>query len=162
MGAMKSFSALLLLALTACASVLAPEPDAAILAPVEEFVHALTHADDAALRRAFAPDATLFMPFDELPRRIEGVGAISEAFAPYFKSLRASDRQPPYFKLEPRDRLVQRLGDDVAIVTFHLGELPGAGAKESVRYSRRSVIVKRDGAGWRIAHLHASNVTVTP
>jgi ketosteroid isomerase-like protein len=152
----------LLLSLTACASIEPADSDAAIMAPVEEFVRALTHADAAAVQRSFAPDATLFMPFDDLPRRIGGNVAIANAFGPYFKDLLASDRQPPYFKLEPRDLSLQRLTGGVAIVTFHLGDLPAAGAKDPVRYSRRSFIVKRYANGWRIAHLHASNVTVQP
>lgn len=132
------------------------------MAPVNEFVRALTYGELDALENSFAADATLFMPFDELPRRIEGATAIRAAFAPYFSDLRASDQKPPYFKLEPRDISLQRLGDGLAIVSFHLGELPASGAAGAVRFSRRTFILKRGITRWRIAHLHASNVTVDP
>ena len=124
------------------------------------FVRALTHADISALERSFATDATLFMPFEEFPRRLEGITAIRDAFAPYFSDLRASDREPPYFRLEPRDISVRKLGDGVAVVTFHLRELPQSATDGPVRFSRRTFVVKRCGSEWRIAHLHASNVTV--
>lgn len=159
---MRSAAVVFVFALTACTTAHAPATSQSVMAPVEEFVRALSHADADALAEAFAPDATLFMPFDELPRRIEGAKAIRDAFAPYFDDLRASDRTPPYFKLEPRDLAIQSLGDDVAVVTFHLGELPPGETEDPVRFSRRSVVVRRYANGWRIAHLHASNMLIAP
>lgn len=152
---------LLLWLLSGCASIGINEPDAVVAAPVNDFVRALTYADLDSLDRSFAPDATLFMPFDESPRRIEGNKAIRETFAPYFAELRKSGRKPPYFDLKPRDLSIQRVGEGLAIVTFHLGELPAAGVTEPVRFSRRTFVVKRYETGWHIVHLHASNVTVS-
>jgi hypothetical protein len=120
------------------------------------------YADLDALEHSFVAEATLFMPFDELPKRIEGTTAIRDVFAPYFEDLRASDRKPPYFSLEARDLSLQRLSEDIAIVTFHLGELAQAGGSDPVRFSRRTFVVKRGVEGWRIAHLHASNMTLSP
>jgi len=59
---------------------------------------------------------------------------------------------PPYMKLAPQDLKIQLLSEDVALVTFHLVD----GAK----LDRRTVILKRGSGGWKIVHIHASNLVM--
>jgi ketosteroid isomerase-like protein len=69
-----------------------------------------------------------------------------------FDSWRATRPGPPYMRLEPKDLRLQALGDDVVVVTFHLDTDP------TVERRRTLVFVRTDN-GWKIAHLHASNVS---
>lgn len=40
---------------------------------------------------------------------------------------------------------------DLAVVTFHLDDRAGF-------VNRRSLVLRKEGAGWKIVHLHASEV----
>jgi ketosteroid isomerase-like protein len=80
-------------------------------------------------------------------RRIEGKQATLLWFGRFFDSLRKRGASPG---IQPQDLLVQDYGD-VAIATFHLG------SGESV--GRRTVVLRRQGGEWTIAHLHASSET---
>lgn len=125
------------------------------------FVDALSNADMDALLAAFRDDATVFMPFESIPRRVQGKEEIRAAFAPMFERLRASGRPAPYMKIVPRDVETQVYGT-TAIITFHLGALPAAGATEPAAFSRRTIVVTREGERWLIAHLHASSMRIDP
>lgn len=141
-----------------CRSSAASESDAE-LKPVLGFVEALTSADIELLTSVFTEDATVFMPFDRFPKRLDGKAAIRAAFERPFAAMRA-EGPPPYARIAPRDLAISRAGD-VAIITFHLGEL-APGRTETANLSRRTFVVRRDGSEWRIAHLHASNMAVPP
>jgi len=148
--------ALALLFVAACASVpVRPDPSTALTS----FVSAMINADADALAAIFAEDATVFMPFDSAPRRIEGREEIRKAFAPLFEQVRKSASAPPYMKLEPRDVMTQRIGEDVAILTFHLGD---AAATAPTMFSRRTLVVRFENGRWVVEHLHASNLRLTP
>jgi len=54
--------------------------------------------------------------------------------------------------IQPRKLQIQMLSD-VAIVTFHLDDRPGF-------LNRRTIVFHKTGSGWKIAHLHASEVAV--
>lgn len=147
----------------ACASAPAQRQrdEQAALKPVTQFVTALTTADMDSLLDSFHDDATVFMPFESLPTRRDGTEEIRAAFTPMFEQLRSSGRPAPYMRLTPAD-LQLRFYGSAAVVTFHLGSLPAAGATEPTRFSRRSAIVTQRDGRWRIAHLHASNMTIKP
>lgn len=141
-----------------CASTVGTRQDA--LTTVQAFVTAMENGDSDALAETFAPDATLFMPFPEVPSRYEGREAIRTVFEGFFAGMRSSG-PPPYMKLQPVDLLVSDLGD-VAVITFHLGRRPDPGATSASTLSRRTFVVRRTEAGWRIQHLHASNMRLEP
>jgi uncharacterized protein (TIGR02246 family) len=146
---------LVLVLLFGCASArVADDP----MAPVSAATAAMMNADLDAFMAQLHDDATVFMPFDSLPRRLEGREAIRAAFAPFFEQLRKSSAGPPYMRLAPLDVETQRHGD-TAIVTFHLGREP---VSEPSMFSRRTFVVTRVGGRWRIAHLHASNMRLQP
>ena len=83
-------------------------------------VKALETANIDLLMSTFDESATVFMPSPLMPGRRSGKTEIREAFEAFFKSL------PPgavLITITPRDLETQLLGD-VAIVTFHLGQVP--------------------------------------
>jgi len=55
--------------------------------------------------------------------------------------------------IQPKDIKVQMLGDS-AIVSFHLDDRPGL-------LNRRTIVLTKTNAGWKIVHLHASEVSTT-
>jgi hypothetical protein len=57
-----------------------------------------------------------------------------------------------YMDLQPRDLRVQIIGN-AAVVTF---ELDGGFV------NRRTLVLRKAGEAWKIAHLHASEVAVSP
>ena len=52
--------------------------------------------------------------------------------------------------LKPKDLKIQ-LASNVAIATFHLEDRPGF-------LNRRTIVLQKGMKGWRIIHLHASEV----
>ena len=57
-----------------------------------------------------------------------------------------------YHRLVPTELRIQPLSPGLALATFHL--------RNAERLARRTVLLHREGADWRILHLHASNVPV--
>jgi hypothetical protein len=53
--------------------------------------------------------------------------------------------------IKPQDMKIQ-LFDDVAIATFHLDDRAGF-------LNRRTIVLNKTKAGWKIVHLHASEVS---
>ena len=80
--------------------------------------------------------------------REEGPGPDS-SMREFARERKAGTSGPPYMKLEPRDVMIQLHGE-VAVVTFHL--------LVRHRLSRRTLVLLRRDAAWKIIHLHASNV----
>jgi hypothetical protein len=54
--------------------------------------------------------------------------------------------------IQPRDLHLQIAGD-IAIVTFHLDDLPGF-------LNRRTIVLQKQTSTWKIIHLHASEVAI--
>jgi ketosteroid isomerase-like protein len=54
--------------------------------------------------------------------------------------------------IQPRDLEIQMIGD-VAVVTFHLDDRPPM-------VNRRTLVLRKTSTGWKIAHLHASEVAM--
>jgi ketosteroid isomerase-like protein len=130
---------LVVLLLASCASgasVDSPE------ATVQEFLAALDKGDrDIAL--LFTEDATMFFPMNAQPLRLNGRAEIAAAFAALFGPNYRGGMPPP------QDLQVQHSGNS-AIVTFQT-------VNPNVT-SRRTLVLRRDGGRWRIAHLHGSNI----
>jgi SnoaL-like protein len=58
---------------------------------------------------------------------------------------------PPFHRLEPEHLAIDCVGSTIAVVTFQL--------RNSERLARRTLVFqKTEPGGWRIVHLHASNV----
>jgi len=123
-----------------------PAPDAPVRAAVAEFVNALNALDAERLGRTFAEDITIFFPGPPFPAaRVQDRATSQSAFGQLFAALR--QRGTRAVSLAPRGLEVQLYGD-TAIATFHL-----MGQQE---VGRRTLVLRRAGGRWLIAHMHAS------
>jgi ketosteroid isomerase-like protein len=129
---------------------------AEVRAAVDTFVHAFEALDWPAFRACFAEGATVFHPAPPHVLRTDSPESFERAWAAVFERIRRNSGRtaPPYFTLSPKDVKVQLLAEKVALVTFHLtdGETLG----------RRTVVLQKLEAGWKIVHIHASNLPATP
>jgi SnoaL-like domain len=127
----------------------APSIDEALLV----FLTAFDNLDWQAFRSCFSPTATIFHPAAPNIRRIDSPDSFVNAWLGVFERIKKSSGRtsPPYMSLNPVDLRVDNLCEDVALVTFHL--IDGS------TVSRRTLVFKRDSGGWRVVHLHASNIT---
>jgi ketosteroid isomerase-like protein len=113
------------------------------------FVHAFDNLDWDSFRSYFADDATVFYP-REFPHRADGRQDVEKYFQRVFDRIRAGRTRGPYMDIQPRDLKLQIAGD-VAIATFHLDDRPGF-------LNRRTIVLRKQKSGWKIIHLHASEV----
>jgi ketosteroid isomerase-like protein len=129
---------------------------AEVQAAVDAFVRAFEALDWPTFRACFAEGATVFHPAPPQVLRTDSPETFERAWATVFERIRRESGRtaPPYFTLAPKDVRIQRLSEKVALVTFHLPE------KE--RVGRRTVILEKQKAGWKIVHIHASNLSVPP
>lgn len=126
-------------------------------ATVEEalsaFITAFGNLDWLSFRERFSDDATIFRPSAPNIRRIATPGQFEAWLGVFDKIKRNSGRNaPPYMDLRPLDSRVENLSNDVTLVTLHLvdGNL----------LNRRTLVFRRESKGWRIVHIHASNLVM--
>ena len=123
-------------------------------AAVTEFVQAFTTLDEARFDRAWTEDATLFFPMPVPGQgggRFTGKEQVLSVFHRFFASVRARRPGPDYLKIEPEDLHIQNYGD-AAIVTFQLTGDQGV--------ARRTLVMRQEKGVWRVAHMHASNMSM--
>ena len=120
------------------------------------FLQAFDNLDWQAFQACFAPGVTMFHPAPPNIKRIDTQQAFEKAWLGVFARIRKQSGrdQPPYMNLEPQDLRIESLAPEIALATFHLIDGPIV--------SRRSVLLKQYADGWKIVHLHASNLTDTP
>lgn len=116
---------------------------------LSEFITAFDNLDWEKFRNAFTDDATVFYP-RERANRANGRMEVEEQFKRVFEQIRAGRSKGPYMDIQPRQLSMQVMGD-LALVTFHLDDRPGF-------INRRTLVLRKTVAGWKIAHLHASEV----
>jgi uncharacterized protein (TIGR02246 family) len=149
-------SAVVLAALTVPGQTKAPLPALEQRRAIEQllsrFLRAFENLDMTTFISCFAEDATVFFPAPEPPRRFDGKPAIEAHFEQVFAAIRktSASSHPPYHRLKPEDLLVQLLSPEAAVVTLHL--------RNTERIGRRTLVLKKTGGTWLIAHLHASNI----
>jgi len=117
------------------------------------FMTAFNNLDWEMFRSAFAEDVSVFNPdIPEAPNldRIDGRRQVDESFKSVFAATRRQSSGPPYLHIVPRNIRIQTYGDS-AILTFEFDR--GANS-----IGRRTFAFHRESAGWKIAHIHASNV----
>ena len=125
--------------------------EAEVRKTLSHFIDAFDNLEWERFRSAFSDDATVFFP-REFPEGAEGRAAIEEKFKIVFEHIRAGRTSGPYMDLQPRGMKIQMAGD-VAIATFYLDDRPGF-------VNRRTIVLRKTGRGWKIIHLHASEVRV--
>jgi ketosteroid isomerase-like protein len=107
------------------------------------FVDAFNHLDRARMAACFLDDAPVFFPW--------GGHRQTGFWADQFDNWRVERTGPRYLNIQPRDLQIQHFGEAAAVATFHLEHDPKT-------LSRRTIVLCRTPAGWKIAHLHASTV----
>ena len=119
------------------------------------FLTAFDNLDWPAFRACFAPDASMFHPAPPNLKRIDSPQEFEKAWLVVFARIRkASGRDaPPYMNLQPQDLKIQELSPDVALVTFHM--------LDAALLNRRTIVFRRDAGGWKIVHIHASNLSLS-
>ena len=127
--------------------------DAIPLTGADCFLRAFEDCDLPLMESFFARDATYFDRFPPGSHRVADYRR-GRGMPPGMREIAArlsrAGGRPPYHSVEPRDLLIQS-HDGVAVCSFHLtgGETLG----------RRTIVLgRRDNLGWRIIHIHASNV----
>jgi ketosteroid isomerase-like protein len=144
---------LVLLILSTCATFAgAATPEDEVRQTLSQFVQAFDNLDWDRFTSFFSEDATMFQP-RRFARRAENKGEIESQFRQVFQGIRGNQTKPPYMEIQPRDLRVQVLGADVAMVTFHLDDRPGV-------LNRRTIVWQRTKSGWKIVHIHASEVAL--
>ena len=104
------------------------------------FIDAFNQLDRARMDACFIDDPPVFLPWGG--HRLVGF------WDDRFDDWRAESNGPPYLDIQPKDLSIQHFGD-AAVATFHLEH-------DSDTLARRTIVLCRTPAGWKIAHLHAS------
>jgi ketosteroid isomerase-like protein len=129
-----------------------PEPANEVRKALAGFIEAFNNLDWEAFRGWIAADATLFNP--EIPEatslaRVDGKEAIERSFRSVFEATKRNAAGPPYLYIVPRKVRVQML-ERVAVATFEFDRAKGS-------IGRRTFVFRKQGNGWKIVHIHASN-----
>lgn len=123
----------------------------AVADALKRFLTAFENLDWAPFRAAFSDSATIFQPAPEMAERVTGPRGIDSTFRAVFADIRAhASGGPPYHRLVPTDLRIEPLSPGIVLVTFQL--------RNAERLARRTVLFRHEDAGWRILHLHASNI----
>lgn len=150
---MKPRSALVLIFVSAisivCHAGPADSAEAEVRKTLSDFIRAFDNLEWDNFCAAFSDDATVFYP-REFPIRADGRQEYERTFRKVFDRIRAGRTQGPYMDIQPRDLRLQIAGN-IAIVTFHLDDRPGF-------LNRRTTVLQKQPSGWKIIHLHASEV----
>jgi hypothetical protein len=119
---------------------------------LSSFLIAFDNLDWPAFRACFNDRPTMFHPSPPNIRRVDTPEEFDTAWHLVFKRIRKNSGRtsPPYMKLSPMDLRVDPLADNVSLVTFHL--IDGG------TLSRRTLIFRHYEDGWKIVHIHASNL----
>ncbi len=91
-----------------------------------------------------------YWPRPDSAERLRNRAAVEAQYQAFFDRIRTTRPGPPYLHLKVTHFEV-RVFDDVGLVTFELADVPDT-------IGRRTLVFHRDPAGWRIVHLHASNL----
>jgi ketosteroid isomerase-like protein len=126
---------------------------ASIEGALAAFVTAFDNLDWQAFRACFGSNATVFHPAAPNIRRIDSPDQFEKAWLGVFERIKKNSgrESPPYMSIKPLDLRVDKLSEEVALVTFHL--------VDGNTVSRRTLVFKRSLEGWKIVHIHASNLT---
>lgn len=143
---------------TACNSTVQnADKEKEVIAVLEKFLRAFENGDFETMEASMTNDAYIFpraimsndltKPIDNVNyRRING---LDPQMKQVINGIRESGVLPPFMQLEPEDLKITIL-NDAAIVTFHLDN--------GKSLSRRTIVLAKNDGGWKIVHIHASNV----
>ena len=139
------------LAASAQSSAVARRDSADVAGALRRFLTAFENLEWEPFRAAFSDSATVFHPAPNMAERVTGRVAVDSSFRAVFAEVRAhATGGPPFHRLTPVDLRIQPLASGVVLVTFEL--------RNAERLGRRTVVFGRERDGWRVVHLHASNM----
>ena len=127
-------------------------PESEVRDALAKFVSAFDNLDWEAFRSTFDDGATVFYP-RAFPERANGREEFEKIFITVFQQIRGGRTAAPYMDIQPKDLSLQLFGD-IAVATFQLDDRPGF-------LNRRTIVLHKTRLGWKIVHLHASEVAVT-
>lgn len=116
-----------------------------VAAALETFIAAFNALDFERFRRCLAAEVSLFAPRADGAPLIEGAAAVEAHFAAVFRA-----EGPAGPDIQPMRVRMSALAPRAALVTFDFGRADGS-------IGRRTLVFRRIGDDWRIAHIHASN-----
>jgi ketosteroid isomerase-like protein len=150
----RTASLLILISLVSVHAYASPaqSAEAEVRNTLADFIQAFDNLNWDRFRAAFSDDATVFYP-REFPHRADGRHEFEKTFQKVFDRIRAGRTQGPYMDIQPQD-LHLHIAENVAIVTFHLDDRPGF-------LNRRTIVLQKQTSGWKIIHLHASEVAMS-
>lgn len=122
----------------------------AVMNSATRFVTAFNNFDWPTFRASFIDDATIIFPFWDQAKRLRGRQEIEAAWLKAFPEF-VDPKNTRKLEISPRDIHIQLYGG-TAILTFHLGH----GVS---KLGRRTLIMVKEKRDWKIAHLHASNLS---
>lgn len=125
--------------------------DADVHEALAHFIRAFDDLDWEQFRLAFDDQATVFYP-RVMPERASGRAEFEKGFKTVFQQIRGNKTAAPYMDIQPKGLTIQRFGS-VAIATFHLDDRAGF-------INRRTIVLNKTERGWKIVHLHASEVSI--
>ena len=123
---------------------------AAVAETTAAFLQAFDSLDWTGFVAHLSDSVDAYWPRGDTPERLRDRAAVEGRFRTFFDQVRASRPGPPYLHLAVSDLSIRILGD-VGLVTFELSDVPDT-------LGRRTLVFRRDPTGWRIVHLHASNL----
>ena len=146
-----AFAFTLLLVLSVLAQPQPAPGEADVREALAKFIRAFDDLDWEHFRLAFDDNATVFYP-RVIPQRANGRAEFEKAFKTVFQQIRRGKTSAPYMDIQPKEMKIQFFGN-VAIATFHLNDRRGF-------LNRRTIVLNKTEKGWKIVHLHASEISV--
>ena len=116
------------------------------------FLNAFDNLDWPTFQSCFNDHPTMFHPSAPDIRRVDTTEQFKAAWQVVFERIRkrSGRSSPPYMKLSPADLRIEPLSENVSLVTFHL--------IDGDTLSRRTIVFRHYPDGWKIVHIHASNL----
>ena len=154
----------LLWAAVGCLVAQQPPQETEVRNLMEDFLRAFNNLDWPAFRKCWVDNPVIFHPllaYNPTGKRIDDLPSFEASWHLVFGAIRdgAQKRgvtQPPFQNLQPKDLRIDFPAPTVAVVTFHLGP------SSNNSLARRMFVVAKTADGWKITHLHASNLSLTP
>jgi ketosteroid isomerase-like protein len=139
-----------------------PTPEAQVRRLMADFLTALNNLDWQAFRQCWVASPVVFFPALVQPtgRQTEDAVEFEDVWHRQFELMRnnAARRgvtKAPFQDSQPKDLRIDFPSPSVAVVTFHLVHNKNV-------LGRRMFVLAKTEAGWKITHLHASNLSLSP
>jgi SnoaL-like domain len=140
-----------------------PTPEREVRQVIADFLTAFNNLDWASFRQCWTNNPVVFFPSlvpNSTGKRTETPDEFETAWRRQFDVIHdfAAKRgvtKPPFQHIEPRDLRIDFPIPNVAVVTFHLGP-------NNNTLGRRMLVLVRTSDEWKITHLHASNLSLSP